>query len=122
MANRSTPIKEFLLAKGFKLEEPHAGDADYVVSNYYKVLYDVPDLPLCLCNDKPPQMWIQETYLNFGNGTTPSHNFTVGFRNEAPQGWIDFKFYSINQEEFLVKFSSIQEALIAAWKVLFTKD
>lgn len=108
-------VRDFLVAKGFKREEPHSGDRYYVKANYYRVLYDVPDLPHCISNQKPPQIHIRETcFEDLG-----LHHFEIGACNEAPQGWIDFKFYSLSSEEVLTRFDAIQAGLIAAWRALF---
>ena len=113
---KSELIHNFLLSKNYKYEPRGPGDADYVVGNYYRVPYDVKDLPLCLCNDKPPQIHVQESY--FGVNSSEFHNFTIGLRNEAPQGWINFEFYNLSEPELIERFDPIVEALFSAWRTL----
>jgi hypothetical protein len=115
---RSAEVENFLTERGFKFYAPHRSDPDFVVANYYRVLYGLEGLPLCLTNEKPPQVYIRESHIELPN--QPYHSFNMGICNEAPQGWIDFKFYSVSEDDLFEKFTEMELALIASWRTLFS--
>ncbi len=113
---KSQKVEQFLTERGYKFYPPANGDADYVVAKYYRIDYGskVPD---CLTNDKPPQFAIVENFLAFQ--TDNFHSFSVGITNEAPQGWADFKFYSLKEDDILERIDKFESALLRAWTALF---
>lgn len=112
---RSKEVNRLLADRGFKYSERLGGDPDYIIANYFRLAYDS-DAPLCLCNEKPPQIWVAESYIK----GLSYHTFSVAIRNEAPQGWIDFKFYALTDKDILERFDEIESALLNAWKGLFS--
>ena len=100
---QSEQVKEFLISRGYKYEAPHAGQSETTVADYYRTACEVKGIPHCLTNDKPPQIAVTEFFYAIREGAQ-WHSFEVGIRNEAPQGWIEFKFYSIREDELIARF------------------
>jgi hypothetical protein len=107
-------IEKFLTEKGYRRQGKNGFDSESVVSNYYKTHYDARDIPFCLTNDKPPQIAVKEWLHRDG-----LRGYEIAISNEAPQGWIDFKFYSITEKELIERFSEMETALLSVCRHLF---
>ena len=117
----SKKIEKLLTKKGYKLYAPNVLDNDSIVANYYRVMPGVSDLPDCRTNDKPPQIYVREWLHVPHNPTEPEHRgFEIGICNHAPQGWIDFKFYSLDEKGAVKRFDDIESALLETWRHLFS--
>ncbi|MCY7346381.1 MAG: hypothetical protein LH614_09210 [Pyrinomonadaceae bacterium] len=116
----SKKIEKLLTKKGYKFYAPNTLDAESVVANYYQVMRSVSDAPDCLTNDKPPQIYVREWLHKSRHPPESEHRgFEIGICNHAPQGWIDFKFYSLGEKEAAKRFEEIESALLATWRTLF---
>lgn len=116
---KSTSVYAYLKSKGFKHEGRMGHDSEGVVANYFRVPRERTDLPDCLCNDKPPQICVQEYSFRIPKQDSRHHSFQISITNEAPQGWLQFKFYGIDEADILTRFDDIVEGLFSAWKALF---
>lgn len=116
---KSQKAYEFLIDRGYKFQEPYPHEGSCAVANYYRT-DRAAEVPFCLLNEKQPQFFIQEFFI-FRKDHLPMdyHSFSIAIRNQAPQGWIDFKFYSLDEKEILEKLVVYETALLEAWKVLF---
>jgi hypothetical protein len=122
MQMKSESVEQFLTARGFNREEQHAGDSEATVSHYYRVVYEVEDVPLCLTNEQPPQLHVTEFHFRTPDGAPDWHSFSVDINNHAPQGWIEFKFYNLSEADLLDGYATIEAAMLAAWRTLFNLD
>jgi len=115
MTNEIT-LKAFLIERGYTFYDAHSGQPDYIIGNYYRIdrTRNVPD---CISNDKPPQFAIEETSMEL-NGED-WHRVSIGICNEAPQGWIDFKFYGLSPSDLIERLDELETALLKAWAGLF---
>lgn len=106
-------ITEFLTKRGYKAEIPPRCAPEYVQGRYYRTdrTKNVPD---CLLNDKPPQFMIDHSKFENHVG-----QFSIEISNQSPQGWIDFKYYSLSEDELRKGIDEMEDRLLEAWTTLF---
>jgi len=116
IGQRSETLHKFLTERGYKQGSPDSFHPRFVVAQYYRTAYGsgVPD---CLTNDKPPQFVIRESSMEVHGADYRTAR--IGVRNEAPQGWVDFQFYSLKEADLMEHIDDLEVALLKAWSVLF---
>lgn len=115
----SEKINKFLLEKGYRFEEPNRLDSDWTVAKYYRLDRNL-QVPFCLLNDKQPQFCIRESFKAPDDHLPMGyHAFSIHICNQAPQGWLKFEFYSLDEKDVLESLDHLESALLEAWSTLF---
>jgi|SRR5947209_12958009 len=117
MTMRSKTAEQFLTARGFRLSRGE--ENAFVAAVYYLAPRGDMDVPSCLSNDRPPQIYVHDCYMEQLEWITDYRRFVIGIRNEAPQGRAHITFYSLTEEELVEKYEQLEAALLAAWRALF---
>ena len=82
---RDGRVEELLTGCGFAFQKAvHGFEPPNLLGYYWRMPSRDLRLPLCLTNDKPPQIIVQEYAFEFPDGTT-HRTFEIGIRNHAPE-------------------------------------
>ena len=68
----------------------------------------------CLCNDAPPQIGVYFYSVELQGRTHKSYRVEVVQENDL--GWINFKYYGVNEDHLIENFDKIERSLIKAWE------
>lgn len=120
---KSEKVAEFLKSQGYQFELPVAIESDSTIARYYRTYWEL-KAPYCVLNNKPPTIVISEFLIEEGKyqDNPEVRRFSTFIRNEAPQGWVDLKFYSLSETDLIERLDDFVAALIAAWSELFKAD
>lgn len=102
---------QFLIDKGFRLDKVNSFEnSNSIKEMWYKRLST--DL-YCKCNEKPPNLIVERYKFSF-----PSFMYEVRVCGEKEElGWVDYKIYSISEEDFLNKLEIYEGNLIRLWEL-----
>ena len=73
----------------------------------------------CLCNDAPPQIGVYFYSIELQGRTHKSYKVEVVQENDL--GWINFKYYGIDEEHLIKNFDEIERSLIRAWEASWSE-
>ena len=73
----------------------------------------------CLCNDTSPQIGVYFYSIELQGRTHKSYQVEVVQENDL--GWIDFKYYGIDEEHLIENFDKIERSLIRAWEASWSE-
>ena len=68
----------------------------------------------CLCNDTPPQIGVYFYSIELQGVIHKSYQVEIVQENDL--GWIDFKYYGVDEEHLIKNFDKIERSLIKAWE------
>ena len=68
----------------------------------------------CLCNDTPPQIGVYFYSIELQGVIHKSYQVEVVQENDI--GWINFKYYGVDEENLIKNFDKIERSLIRAWE------
>ncbi len=113
-------LQEFLVGEGFKLYPGNLG-ADRTlqnVCNWYACRIVEQEAPPCICNDKAVQIVVKPHAYSFWNGvSTESVTVELGAQSNH-EDWWELNCYGLSPETLKNSLNSVEERLVAAWKVV----
>lgn len=111
-------LKEALTVIGFRHARKPIFNEVYNTCNWYAYRKISQTFVNCECNDKPPSLIIEPSYMTV-NGRAHD-TCEVIITGERDNVWFQLKAYGIKASELIERLPKVEAALVAAWNNLIT--
>lgn len=108
-------LRAALVADGWRISSNGLA-SEFNLCNWIACRTDDLDLPLCECNDKPPQFCLKPHHMRLDGHE--SRSVSVYLVAESGGQWFDLCAYGIKADEALQKLPGILPKLAAAWRAV----